>query len=100
MPLSPDIPGNGFLNIATQTTTTVKSGAGYLDRIIINTPLALAVITIYDNTAGSGTKIGTITMPAALLSTGGVSIPYGLRFGTGLTIVTAGANADITVVYS
>lgn len=88
------------VNIATQTTTVVKSGRGTLERIIINTPLANGVITLYDNTAGSGTKIGTITFAGTLASTGPVSVDYGLLFNTGLTVVTATANVNLTVVYS
>jgi hypothetical protein len=53
---------------------------------------------MYDNTAGSGTKIGTITLPATLLSDGPREASYDLRFSTGLTIVTTGTS-DVTVVY-
>jgi hypothetical protein len=84
-------------NITTATTTTVKSGQGILRAIIFNKPVVLGVTTIYDNTAASGTKIGTITNPAALLQQQMV-IPYNVRFQTGLTIVTSTAD-DITVVY-
>lgn len=98
---SSDLIGNGYTyqNITTQTTTTLKSGSGLLKKIIINTPVALGVITIYDNTAASGTKIGTLTLPAALLSTGATSLDFGINFTTGLTIVTSGATMDITAVY-
>lgn len=88
------------VNITTQTTTAVKSGPGVLHNIIINTPLANGVITIYDNTAGSGTVIGTITMPATLLTTGPFTVQYHAQFNTGLTIVTSGANQNITVTYA
>lgn len=81
------------LNIATATTTTVKSGIGVLHSITINTTAA-ATITIYDNTAGSGTKIGTIAASPAIGST----FLYDCAFTTGLTVVTAGAS-DITVNY-
>jgi hypothetical protein len=84
-------------NITTATTTTVKSGQGILRAIIFNKPVVLGVTTICDNTAASGTKIGTITNPAALLQQQMV-IPYNVRFQTGLTIVTSTAD-DITVVY-
>ena len=84
---------NNFSNISTATTTVVKTGAGTLKRITLNEPTTAAV-TVYDNTAGSGTTIATIatTTPAQ-------DLEYNLRFATGLTIVTAGAD-DITVVYS
>ena len=81
-----------LLNIASATTTTVKSGSGYLNRIVINTTAAGA-ITIYDNTAASGTKIATIAASAAL-----GTYTYQGRFSIGLTIVTAAAS-DITVSY-
>lgn len=54
-----------YQNITGDATTTVKSGGGYLHTITINAPTATETITIYDSTAGSGTKIGTITVPAS-----------------------------------
>ena len=90
--------GASFQNITTATTTTVKSGSGYLYALIFNKPVALSVVTIYDNTSAAGTKIATITMPAALLTQQLVQEFFGLKFNTGLTIVTTGTD-DITVVY-
>lgn len=87
-----------YTNITSATTTTVKSGSGTLESIIINKGVATGVITIYDNTAGSGTKIGTITFGAALLSDPPRVAEYECRFNTGLTIVTSAAT-DITVVW-
>lgn len=89
---------SAYLNIATNTTTTVKKGTGVLVAIVINKAVAASVITIYDNTAGSGTKIGTITQPATLLSSQG-ELVYFAKFATGLTIVTSAAD-DITVIYN
>jgi hypothetical protein len=85
---------NNFRNIAAAATTVVKTGAGTLERIVINTTAA-STITVYDNTAGSGTKIATIAASPVI----GSNFVYGALFSTGLTIVTAGAS-DITVVYS
>lgn len=89
--------GNNFLNITTATTTTVKSSPGVLVRIIINKKVLSGVITIYDNTDASGTKIATITDPATLLDNQ-IVLPYEATFSTGLTIVTSAAT-DITVIY-
>jgi hypothetical protein len=86
-----------YLNITSGTTTTVKSGPGVLVSIIVNKAVASDTITIYDNTAGSGTKIGTITHPATLTSNQ-YTLPYLVQFSTGLTIVTSGAD-DLTVIY-
>lgn len=81
------------LNVLGSTTTTVKSGPGVLHSITINTTAASA-ITLYDNTAGSGTKLGTIAASIPI----GSSLIYDSAFTTGLTIVTAGAS-DLTVNY-
>ena len=85
------------ITAAAPTTTTVKSSRGVLHSIVINTPVASSVITIYDNTAASGTKIGTITLPATLLTEGPYSALYDVVFTTGLTITTATGASDITV---
>lgn len=93
-PLSPSscvTPGNSFKNIATATTTVVKTGVGNLHLVSINTA-ATGSVTIYDNTAASGTKIATINSATAGTTT------YDIRFTTGLTVVTVGA-IDITVAY-
>jgi hypothetical protein len=91
--------GHQYQNITTDATTIVKSGSGVLHRIVINTPVASSVITLYDNTTNSGSKIGTITLPATLLSQGPMVAQYELAFTTGLTIVTGTGASDITVVY-
>lgn len=89
--------GSGFLNIAGAATTTVKTGAGTLRRITVNKAIANGVVTIYDNTAASGTKIATITHPATLLANQ-YDLEFGTFFRTGLTVVTSAAD-DITVVF-
>lgn len=91
--------GNKFLNIAGAATTVVKSGRGSLLGIVVNKAVASGVITIYNNTAASGTKIATITNPATLLHSQ-VSLDYkNIDFSTGLTIVTSAAD-DITVIFN
>lgn len=85
-----------YTNITTDTTTVIKSGAGILHTVILNTPVATEVITIFDNTAASGTKIATITVPASPLP---VELTFDCAFLTGLTILTATAASDITVMW-
>jgi hypothetical protein len=89
--------GFNFTNIATATTTVVKSGQGRLLRLIVNTAVAGGVITIFNNTAGSGPVIATITMPATLLQNH-FDFEFNCRFHTGLTIVTTAAT-NITVIH-
>lgn len=81
--------------ITTQTTTVIKSGAGFLHGLDY-TATANGVITIYDNTAANGTKIRTITSPAVLLMNE-VNKILDISFAIGLTIVTSGASQDIVV---
>ena len=88
--------GRKYQNITAATTTTVKSGAGFLRAIMVNTPIASATITVYDNTSASGTKIGTFTLPSTVGNP--FTIPCDIAFSTGLTLVTSGLT-DITAVY-
>lgn len=81
-----------YTNITSATTTTIKSGKGVLRSININTTAA-GTITVYDNTAASGTKIATFPASAVVGTR-----DFGCRFHTGLTIVTAAAS-DITVIW-
>jgi len=88
---------SSYAHLNSTGTTTIKSGAGILRRVVINTKgSASNTFTIYDNTSGSGTVI------AAIDTVNGVSghFEYGVNFSTGLTIVTAnGTAADVTVIY-
>jgi len=81
-----------FSNIISNTTTLVKSGAGSLACITVNGG-SMGAITVYDSLTAAGTKIGTVASPVA-----GMVLPYGVRFTTGLTIVTAD-NTNLTVSY-
>ena len=85
-----------YANITTDATTTIKSSSGILHSICFNKPTATEVITLYDNTAASGTIIGTITIPTSPLP---VCLTYDINFNTGLTILTATALSDITISY-
>lgn len=85
-----------YTHITTATTTLVKSGQGVLNVITINKAVAAGTITIYDNTAASGTVIGIITYGATLVTDPPDFAPYSVLFLTGCTIVTSGA-FDITV---
>lgn len=78
--------------ISTNTTTTAKSGAGRLHAITIG-ETAAGAITIYDNTAASGTIIGILK---ASIAEG--TYTFNVAFSTGLTIVTAAAS-KLTVSY-
>lgn len=84
-----------YKNITTDATTVVKTGAGYLHTVCVNTPAATETVTMFDNTTASGTKIGTITLFAST----NPCFVYDVGFSAGLTIVTGVAAGDITVSY-
>lgn len=88
--------GYSFLNLAANATTTVKTGAGFLHTMTINTKGATAnTVTVYDNTAASGTKIGTFDT-----TLGQQTFVFDIAFSTGLTaIIATGTAADITFTY-
>lgn len=82
-------------NINTATSTQVKTGSGTLLSVVVNTGGASSTLTLYDGTSTSGKKLATMAT-----ATSAVSLPYNLKFSTGLFAVTAnGTAADITVVY-
>lgn len=87
---------SSYLHLNANGTTTVKSGAGVLRRIVINTRGGIVnTLTIYDNTTATGTVIGVVDT----INAGG-AFDYELDFTTGLTVVLAGGTAaDITIIY-
>jgi len=87
-------PAYNHKNISSATTTVVKSGAGLLHCITINTTAA-GTITVYDNTSAAGTKIATIAASPVI----GSNFIFDVAFTTGLTVVTAAAS-DLTVSYN
>lgn len=87
--------GYAFSNLKANATTTIKSGVGRLHSLTINTKGITNTITVYDNTAGSGTTIATIDTTLSQ-----ETLTFDLAFTTGLTVVIAGGTAaDITITY-
>lgn len=76
----------------------LKYGPGNLHGLIIGGVAQNSVITLYDNTAASGTIIwasgtmGAQTQPFALDF-------HSLPFSTGLTLVISGASSSVTIIY-
>lgn len=85
------------VNLTSNTTIVCKLGAGTLHRIVQNKAGSNTnTVTIYDNTAASGTVIGTILNTAGSMG----SIEYDLDFYIGLTVISAtGTAGDLTIVY-
>lgn len=72
--------------IATATTTPVATGKGVLHAVNI-TETSVGAITIYDNTAASGTILAAFKASIAENS-----YVLDVAYSTGLTIVTGGAS--------
>jgi hypothetical protein len=81
--------------IATATTTVVKTGEGILVRVIVGQDAASGLVTLYDNTAGSGTIIAVMEATA---NNQVQDYEFDIPFSTGLTVVTVDA-PKITIVY-
>jgi bifunctional ADP-heptose synthase (sugar kinase/adenylyltransferase) len=91
-PLPIAVDRNSYSHIASATTTVVKNSPGLLHSIVVNTTAAGA-ITVYDNTAASGTVVAILKASVAE----GTYL-YDVTCTTGITVVTAAAS-DITVTY-
>lgn len=78
-------PGTYQTAITTATTTTVVTGAKHINEIRVQGG-TLGNVTVYDNTAGSGTVIVPTVTPVQ-----GQVLKVDFDVGTGLTIVTAAA---------
>ncbi len=90
---NPNIQKWNYTNITSATTTLVKTGAGVLHSIVVNTTAA-GSIKIEDALTDTTPLIGTLKASVAE----GTYL-YDVEFTTGLNIVTAGAS-DITVSWA
>lgn len=82
-----------YRNITTQTTVFVSPAPVDLIAVIVNTGVASAIATIYDGTNASAPTIGAIDASA----TG--NFFYNCACLNGLTVVTSGGSANVTVIY-
>lgn len=78
--------------ISTATTTVIKASPGYLKSITV-CATAAGAITVYNNTAASGTIVTVLKASIAEQT-----FTFDAVMSTGITIVTAAAS-DITVTY-
>lgn len=80
--------------ITSATTTQIYTGSGVILGFFVSSGTTPSV-TIYDNTTTTGTPIlATAVAPAV----GWYPFPAG--FSTGLRVVTAGTNPNVTVVWA
>lgn len=79
--------------IVTQTTVVIHNRACFLGSVVLNTHAASAVLTLYNNGAGSGDIIAIIDCATA----GRAPLRYDIGLASGLTAVMSGGNADVTI---
>lgn len=92
------IPMYNFTNVVAQTAgTALRTGAGVLHAVAFNKPVATSVLTLYDGVSTAGTKIATITIPA---SPNTPTLLYDVAFKTGLFVVMATADMDVTISWT
>lgn len=82
---------SSYVHLSGAGTTPITPGAGTLVRVVVNTGVASATVTLYDNTAASGRLIAVISAAAP-----GV-FEYDVAYEIGLTVVIVGV-IDVTLV--
>jgi hypothetical protein len=80
-----------YFHIASAGNLPVASGPSELGIVNVNAGAASAVLTVYDNTAGSGTVVAVVDASVE------GSYGYGVYCSRGIYAVLSGGNADCTV---
>lgn len=89
----PGPPGSGkYLNLTTAGGTLIKSGAGSLQGVVINSGSTSATLSLFDGTNSSGVSMGIISAASEF------DLSYGLQFSTGLFVEIVGS-PNATIIY-
>ncbi len=91
------IGGYNYTRVTTAATTLVKTGAGILHAIVVNTPTATATIEFDDALTNTTPIIGKMGAFAASIAP--FSVIYDVAFSTGLSVTVAVATVDATIVW-
>ena len=91
---------NGYSSrgAAIAASAIVKTGPGFITGIILTAGADTATVTIYDNTAGSGTVLAKFS--AVANTTAAVSLAHPLSFGNGLYATITGTTPSVTIMYA
>ena len=86
--------------LATLATTTLAAFPGILHTIVVTTPVASSVITVYDSASSTtaSTTVAKITIPSTPI-TAPFSLSFDNSFYNGLTVVQSGATSTLTAEY-
>ena len=85
----------GYKNLT--SSGAVKSAGGTLFGAVLAAGSDAATLTLYDNTAGSGTIIAKLSAVAG--SSEPLVIPQGVAFGVGCSAVLTGTSPNASVFY-
>ena len=88
-------PGGTLTHIATAGSYLLRSGAGWITGISVNTTAVNAQLTCYDGTDTTGSVIAVLDVSKGNPSPQ-TAAPWG--FTTGFFVVLTGGNADLTIV--
>jgi hypothetical protein len=79
------------------SSAAVKTGPGELHAVLLTAGADAASLTLYNNTAGSGTKLAVLK--AAANTSAVFTPPVSLVFSVGLYATITGTAPEISIVY-
>lgn len=84
-----------YAHITSTAASQVKTGAGFLYSVAINTATGIGTLSLYDSATGTANPIALIapTGPTPL------DMHYDVQFTNGLHVIPGGAAQDITISY-
>lgn len=91
-------PGSAITFIGSATTTTIKSSAGILRRVVVGYTAGAVSLAIYDNNGVASNQKAGLTM-AGSASGNPVTVEFNAEFSTGITVVSTGTTVAVSVVY-
>ena len=89
---------DGFIYANVTSDGIIKSGSGYIAGYVVTGGAATA-LTIYDNTAASGTILHKAAAVDGSATSVMVSFPKPIQYRTGLYADIGGASAEVNVLY-
>jgi len=90
------IGGYNYTRVTTAATTLVKTGAGVLHAVAVNTPTSTSTIELDDALTNTTPIIGKMLFAAAIPP---FTVVYDVAFSTGLSVTVGVATVDATIIW-
>jgi hypothetical protein len=90
------IGGYNYTRVTTAATTLVKTGAGILHAVVVNTPTSTGTIELDDALTNTTPIIGKMLFAASIAP---FTVVYDVAFSTGLSVTVGVATVDATIVW-